>query len=185
MPRLNDEKGIKVRKTIAFIVLKDKPKEAFLPNGNPSSSKIAVLLKERGLGNISRQTIAKILKEDLEEYINMHKSFVNSDEVQQYIEMMDSAKEIWNNKETDGKTRSTAYQAWLKAKKQKEQLEEVLNNQAIAKTEAKRPNYLLRIEPKTALRKCPKCGNEFYDNIDINSKKDEESKKDDKNVEQK
>ena len=46
----------------------------------------------------------------------------------------------------------------------------------IKKAEVERPNYLINFEPNSALRKCPECGHEYFDNV----KKVEKDEKQDK-----
>jgi formylmethanofuran dehydrogenase subunit E len=76
---------------------------------------------------------------------------------------MESAKSIWNNPSEPATARTKAYNSYLRAKKQKENLLKDLRSHEVKKAEAERPVHLIKIEPRSALRKCPKCGEEFYD----------------------
>lgn len=146
-------------------LLAGRRKEVETPNGEPSLTKIIELVKiELGMV-VTRQTIATYLKEDLAKYLDKA-SVAESKEMQEYDTMMLSAKQIWNNLEHKPVERTKAYNSWLKAKKQREDLERKLQAELIRQAEVKKPNFLLKFVPGHALRKCPACGHEFYDNVE-------------------
>jgi len=155
---------MRIKKWLAELLI-NRRKEIDTPNGNPNLNKIVKLVKTELGMIVTRQTIATYLKEDLAKYLDMV-SVESSAEIQEYDEMMRSAKYIWDNLEHKPVERTKAYNSWLKAKKQREDLERKLQAELLRQAEVKKPNYLIKFVPGHALRKCPACGHEFYDNVE-------------------
>lgn len=145
-------------------LLVNRKKEITSPDGNPHVKKIVDLVKlELGM-TVTRQTIMSYLKEDLSQYLDLT-SVEYSNEMKEYDIMMASAKEIWNTFDYKPLDRTKAYNSWLKAKKQREDLERKLQAERIKEAEVRKPTYLVTFTPGHALRKCPKCSHEFYDDV--------------------
>ena len=164
---------LRIKRWLAEL-LADRRKEVETPNGEPSLTKIIALVKEELGMVVTRQTIAAYLKEDLAKYLDKV-SVASSNEMQEYDTMMRSAKEIWNNSEHKPVERTKAYNSWLKAKKQREDLERKLQAELIRQAEVKKPNFLLKFIPGHARRKCPECGHEFYDGVEKVGKDEEKT----------
>jgi len=172
MPRISKEKERAAKKFMATL-LSTRKDEVVGKADSISSLKIAELLKKEADIVISLPTITKWMKMDLTQY-NETKVYNNHNEVKEYDVLMKSAKKIWDDESLDSTDRSKAYNSYLRAKKQKEQLLEKLAEQQIKQSEAERPIYLLDFQPSSAKHICPKCGAEFYeiegDNNDTETK---------------
>jgi len=164
------EDGMRIKKWLAT-ALANRKSEVLGKSGTPYLMGIVKMVKTELHLDVTRQTIATYLKEDLTRYLEMT-THEYSDEIVEYDYMMNSARQIWDNEENIPADRTKAYNSYLKAKKQREELERKLQAERIREAEVQRPNYLISFEPKSALRKCPECGHEFYDGVE-KVKKDE------------
>lgn len=157
--------------------LRDHPSKVAGRANKTSPTKMQTLIKkELGL-DIVRQTISRWLKEGVEGYLGTT-NVQDNEQIKEYTELMESAKQIWNNPDNKATERTKAYNSYLKAKKQKEALMKALTTQEVEKARAEKPNYLIKIVPRSALHTCPECGNKFYNigDKDGDKKKTEESK---------
>jgi len=171
MAQMKKEKKAKVKKYVARL-LRDRRSEIVGKKDKPSSIKIKALIKEELNLDVSRQTIRTyITSEDMDKYLIIN-NFEGNEQIKEYNEIMASARGMWENESNDPNARTKAYNSYLRAKKQKEQLEEKLADEVLKKAEITKPNYLIHFTPNCALRHCPKCGHEFYDRELSESKKD-------------
>jgi len=154
---------IRIKRWLAN-VLTNRKDDITTPDGSPSLVKLIEMVKAELGFSITRQTMATYLKEDLTKYLD-ETTGEYSNEMREYDTMMASAKEIWDNLSYKAIERTKAYNSWLKAKKQREDLERKLQAERIREAEVRKPNYLVKFEPGQAKRICPECGHEFYDNV--------------------
>lgn len=180
MARKNQGDILKAKRYIAKLLYIDKNEGIIGRENKPSPTKIKEVL-ERDLSlKFDRKTIMAYLEEDLTKHLNEEtEQVVTSDEIQEYNDLMDVAKKVWDDIDAKPSDRSKMAKVYLDAKKQKEirlkQLEEI----QIKRTEVKKPVHLLKFFPQNALHKCPKCGEEFYDNF--GNKKEENNEDTNKN----
>ena len=161
MPRLSEANITRVKKYMAQL-LRDKAESVAGRDNETSPTKIATCIK-KDLGlTVTRQTISAYLKQGVDGYLKPT-NVGNNKAIKEYNDVMASAKDIWDNTDNKPAERKKAYSSYLLAKKQKEALEKDLTLREVEKAEATKPNYLIKIVPKSALRTCPKCGHKYYD----------------------
>jgi len=152
---------LKARQFVAR-TLAERPKEVAGRNGSPSATKMVNLLKAETGIVLTRQALTRWFKEDMSKYLEIT-NFENNSSIREYDDLMDSAKSIWNNPENKSSDRTKAYNSYLKAKKQREDLLQQLADEKIRQADVERPIYLLSFKPGSAKHKCPNCGKEFYE----------------------
>lgn len=173
MPQMKKEKKAKAKKYIARL-LRDRRSEIVGRGSKPSPDKIQALLKKELDMHVTRTTIRTYInKEDMDKYLIVS-NFEGNEQIKEYNDIMQSAKNMWDNEANDPNARTKAYNSYLRAKKQKEQLETSLNDEVLKKAEIMKPNYLISFNPNCALRHCPKCGHDFYDR-EVEKKKEEKT----------
>lgn len=178
MARMSEHDVIRIKQFMAR-TLRDHPSKVAGRENKTSPTKMQNLIqKELGL-DVVRQTISRWLKEGVEGYLRTT-NLSSNEEIKEYTELMNSAKDIWNNSDNKATERTKAYNSYLKAKKQKEALMKTLATQEVEKAKAEKPNYLIKIVPRSAMHTCPECGHKFYDVGD----KDDEDKKEAKRTEE-
>jgi hypothetical protein len=161
MSRMTKEEIIQVKKAIADIIYNNKDKLEFI-DGEPNQTKVVELLKTEYGYDVSRQTVSKYLKSGLGKYRQML-LVEDNEKIRDIKEAMRVQKQIWKSGEAKAADRTKAANAWRQLQKQMMQYEKQLAEAEIRKAEVSRPNYLIKIEPKSVLVKCPKCGHEWYD----------------------
>lgn len=168
MSRASQNKIYKIKKAIADILYNRKDDIKFI-EGKPSPSSIATIIKEEYGYNITRQTVAKYLDEGMDNY-KSELITEDNDNVVDIKEAMRIQKSIWNNPNTPDSSRTKAATAWRQLQKQLIEYEKDLRDAELKKKEVERPNYLIKIIPRNVKVTCPKCGHEWYDIPDNNSK---------------
>lgn len=161
MARLSEADVIRIKKFMAQ-TLRDNPKAVAGRENKTSPTKFTRCIKKELGIEVSRQTVNRYLKENLDAYLEAN-NFSDHEGIREYEALMSSAKSIWDNPNEPATARTKAYNSYLRAKKQKENLLKDLMSHEVKKAEAERPVHLIKIEPRSALHKCPKCGEEFYD----------------------
>ena len=154
---------MRIKKWLADALVNRK-KEITSPDGTPYVNKMKRLIKTELAMDVTRQTLATYMKEELSGYLDIAKTEY-CEEMREYDDMMSSAKNIWNNEEYKPLERTKAYNSWLRAKKQREELERKLQVERIAQAEVQKPTYLISFKPGGALRECPNCGHKYFDNV--------------------
>ena len=170
MARLSEADTIRIKKFMAQ-ALRDNPKEIAGRESKTSPTKFARYIKKELGMEVSRQTVNRYLKENLDTYLEAT-NFSEHEGIKEYDMLMNSAKSIWNDSQAPATSRTKAYNSYLRAKKQKEDLLKDLRSHEVKKAEAERPVHLIKIEPRSAIHVCPKCGEEFYDENNKKSKED-------------
>ena len=172
MPQMKNENKAKIKKYIARL-LRDRHSDIVGKWNKPSPDKIAALVEKELNLHVTRTTVRGYLNnEDMDKYLT-NNNFEGNEQIKEYNDIMESARNMWENESTDPNDKTKAYNSYLRAKKQKEQLEERLAADVLKKAEVSRPNYLIKFNPSSALRHCPKCGHEYYDRETF-EKKDKE-----------
>lgn len=150
----------KIKKFIAG-ALKNKVRDVYSSDGKPSPSKLVKQLKiETGI-SITRQTMAKYLKEDLSSYM-IDVDFSQNIKIREIKEAMRIAKGIYENSIAKPSDKTKAMNAWRQLNQQLIDYEQHLRELALRKIEASRPNYLISFEPACAGYTCSKCGYSCY-----------------------
>jgi len=181
MTRESQNKIYNVKKAIADIVYNRKDDIKFI-DGRPSPTSIAAIIKEEYGYKITRQTVAKYLDEGIEKY-RSDLITADNDKITDIKEAMRIQKSIWNSPSASDSNRTKASTAWRQLQKQLIEYEKDLRDAELKKKEVERPNYLIKIVPRSVLVKCPKCGHEWYDVPDNSGSKEKKKhffKKDNK-----
>jgi len=154
----------KVKKFLAK-ALKNKNLDIYTSAGKASPSKLVnQFKKETGL-IITRQTMAKYLKDDLSSFL-MNTDFSQNIKIKEIMAAMEIAKELYENVETKAGDKTKAMNAWRQLNQQRIDYEQHLRELEIRKVEASRPNFLIKFEPGCAEQTCPNCGHKFYIGMD-------------------
>ena len=161
MPGIPKQDLIKAKKFVAT-VLAERPEVVAGQNNKPSAIKLSDLLKDETGIIITRKAMTRWLKEDMSKYLEIS-TLDNNSQIKEYDTLMNSAKSIWNNPDAKPSDRTKAYNSYLKAKKQREELISRLTDEKLRQASVERPVYLVKFNPGSAKRKCPRCGNEFYE----------------------
>lgn len=164
--RLSKEDTYQMKKAVADIIFNHKDEIEFT-DGKPSPISIAKLLKEHYNYIITRQTVAKYLKEGLDRY-RQELLLADNDKIRDIREAMRVQKAIWNDTNEKSVDRTKAANAWRALHKQLMEYEEMLATAQIRLAEVKKPVYQIKFNPPSIVVTCPKCKHEFY-----NSKNEE------------
>lgn len=175
MARLSEHDTIRIKQFMAR-TLRDHPSKVAGRENKTSPTKMQNLVKKETGLEVTRQTISRWLQEGVEGYLRTT-NISDNEEIKEYTELMDSARQIWNNPDNKATERTKAYNSYLKAKKQKEALMKALATHEVEKARAEKPNYLIKIVPKSAMHTCPECGHKFYDVGDKDDKKTQDENK--------
>ena len=161
----------KVKKFIAE-AFKNKNLDIYSSSGKPSPSKLVARFKEKTGITITRQTLAKYLKDDISSYL-VNVDFSQNNKIKEITDAMGIARGIYESIASKPADKTRAMNSWRQLNQQLIDYEQHLRELEIRKVEASRPNYLIKIEPGSAERTCPKCGHTFY--INMNEEKEKKS----------
>jgi len=150
----------KIKRFVAR-ALKNELFDVYTSSGKPSPSKLIVQLKKDTGIEITRQTMAKYLKEDLSSYM-VDVDFSQNSKIVEITSAMTIAKGLYESAGTKAGDKTKAMNAWRQLNQQLIDYEQHLRELAIRKIEAGRPNYLIKFEPACAEYKCAKCGYACY-----------------------
>lgn len=159
----------KVKKFIANS-LKNKTRNVYTSEGKPSPSKLVKQLKDETGITITRQTMAKYLKDDLSSYL-INIDFSQNTKIKNIQDAMDIAKEMYESTSTKPADKTRAMNSWRQLNQQLIDYEEHLRELEIRKVEASRPNYLIQFDPGCAEQTCPKCNHTFFIGCEKNIEK--------------
>lgn len=172
----------KVKKFIAK-VLKNKAHDVYASDGKPSPSKLLKRLKAETGITITRQTMAKYLKDDLSSYL-VGLDFSKNSKIGEITNAMSIAKEIYENEASRPGDKTRAMNSWRQLNQQLIDYEQHLREIEIRKVEAGRPNYLVQFNPACAEYTCSKCKHSVFLEWDAKSSKwvdvDDKEKKEEK-----
>jgi len=171
MSRRTKDEIYQIKKEIADLLYNNKDEIKFV-NGQPSPTQLSKLLKERGY-DVTRQSVAKFLEEGVEKY-RQALLVEDNQKVRDIKEAMKVQKEIWNGEVNKPSDRTKAANSWRSLHKQLMEYEQQIVEAKLKRAEVSKPNYLIKIQPPNILKKCPKCGHEWYDMEDHKKKEDEE-----------
>jgi len=158
----------KVKKFIAK-ALKNKNFDIYTSSGKPSPSKLVEQFKKETGITITRQTMAKYLRDDLSSFL-IDIDFSQNSKIREITAAMGIAKGIYENALAKPSDKTKAMNAWRQLNQQLIDYEQHLRELEIRKVEASRPNYLIRFEPACAEYTCSKCKHSSF--IEWDSKND-------------
>lgn len=161
----------KVKKFLAR-ALKNKNLDIYSSSGKPSPSKLVKKFREETGITITRQTMAKYLKDDLSSFL-IGVDFSQNAKIIEIQNAMSIAKGIYEDTTAKPADKTKAMNAWRQLNQQLIDYEQHLREIEIRKIEAGRPNYLIKFDPGCAEQTCPKCKHTFYIGMD----EEEEDKK--------
>lgn len=159
----------KIKKFLAK-ALKNKNFDIYSSSGKPSPSKLVKKFHEETGITITRQTMAKYLKDDLSAYLTGI-DFSQNAKIREIQNAMRIAKGIYEDNTAKPADKTKAMNAWRQLNQQLIDYEQHLREIEIRKIEAGRPNHLIRFEPASAEHTCSKCGNTAYIEWDSKNEK--------------